>query len=400
MISLKLTARSESFKADFQRWLSSNLPPRIEKRVELERFVEISRAWQQRLANERWVGVHWPEAYGGRGLSLVEEALIQECLAAVGSPQLINLFGLTMVGPVLIAHGTEAQKVRFLAKILSAEEIWCQGFSEPEAGSDLSAVRTKAERQLDGDGALVRWELTGQKVWTSFAQVADWCFILARSNPEQPRYSDLSYFLMQMSQAGIEVRPLTQISGDREFNELFLDGVAVSPEHLVGREGEGWKIAISTLMYERVVLTFARHLQSESALNDLRDLLRADAASAARPAAATTFGRLHAHSMAVRALALSHLLSYENGSPAGPEGSLDKLGWSETFQEICIASMEALGARSVITGGAEAHLDGLLQHNYLYSRGRTIAAGTSEIQRGIIAERLLGLPREGKAKGK
>ncbi len=390
MISLKLTSRSEALRAEFLQWLASNPPPRIESRVELQRFVEISRKWQRRLASDRWVGVHWPEQFGGRGLSLVEEALIQECLAEAGSPQLINLFGLTMVGPVLIAHGTDAQKSRFLSKILSAEEIWCQGFSEPEAGSDLSAVRTKAEKVSDERGE--RWELTGQKVWTSFAQVADWCFILARSNPDRPRYSDLSYFLMQMGQPGIEVRPLTQISGDREFNELFLERVPVAPEQLVGAEGEGWKIAISTLMYERVVLTFSRHLQSESALNEMREVVRASDSRTARG----TFGKLHAHSMAVRALALSHLVSYENGAPPGPEGSLDKLGWSETFQSICSASMTALGERSIVTGGQNAHLSGMFQHNYLYSRGRTIAAGTSEIQRNIIAERLLGLPREGK----
>lgn len=392
MISLKLTSRSEALRTEFLRWLAANPPPRIEKRVELERFVEISRSWQQRLARERWVGVHWPEQYGGRGLSLVEEALIQECLAGAGSPQLINLFGLTMVGPVLIAHGSDQQKARFLSKILSAEEIWCQGFSEPEAGSDLSAVRTRAELVENESGK--RWELTGQKVWTSFAQVADWCFILARSNPDRPRYSDLSYFLMQMGQPGIEVRPLTQISGDREFNELFLERVPIAPEHIVGREGEGWKIAVATLMYERVVLTFSRHLQSETALNDLREVVRAAPSSSN----IATFGKLHAHSMAVRALALSHLVSYEHGTTPGPEGSLDKLAWSETFQSICAASLAALGARSIVTGGATAHLDGLFQHNYLYSRGRTIAAGTSEIQRNIIAERLLGLPREGKAR--
>ncbi len=392
MISLKLNVRAEKLRQDFLSWLKSNPPPRIPGRIELSTFVEMSRAWQHTLAAERWVAVHWPEKYGGRGCSILEEAVVQECLAQVGAPQLINLFGLTMVGPVLIEHGTEAQRTRFLAKILSAEEIWCQGFSEPAAGSDLAAVKTKAERTEQG------WSITGQKVWTSFAQVADWCFILVRSNPEAPRYQGLTYFLFSMKSPGITVRPLAQISGDQEFNEIFLEKVPVLEENIVGKEGEGWKIAISTLMYERVVLTFARHLQSENALNEIRDLLRQRGAVEEEK---SKFGRLIAKSMAVRALALSHLTSYgEPGSKEarapGPEGSLDKLGWSETYQEICKFALSLLRERALLTRGAEAYKDGLLQHDYLYSRGRTIAAGTSEIQRGIIAERILGLPREGK----
>ncbi|MFN8392101.1 MAG: acyl-CoA dehydrogenase family protein [Bdellovibrionota bacterium] len=392
MISLTLDERTEKLRTEFLSWLESNPPPKSSGRQELAAFVDISRAWQQKLAAERWVGVHWPEKYGGRGLSIVEEAVIQECLAGAGAPQLINLFGLTMVGPVLIEHGTDAQRERFLPKILSADEIWCQGFSEPEAGSDLAAVKTKAVRTASG------WSLSGQKVWTSFAQVADWCFILARSDASAKRYDGLTYFLFSMKNPGISVRPLTQISGDKEFNELFLENVPVSEGDIVGAEGEGWKIAISTLMYERVVLTFARHLQSENALNEIRDLLRDRGASESEK---RELGRLIAKSMAVRALALSHLTSYSSpGSDRrkapGPEGSLDKLGWSETYQEICKFAVSLLGEQSILERGPESFKDGLFQHDYLYSRGRTIAAGTSEIQRNIIAERILGLPREGK----
>lgn len=388
MISLALSKATEAVREEFNTWLGSNKPPQLREKHELEEFVEVSRKWQARLAAERWVGVHWPEKYGGRGLSIVEEAVIQECLAAAGAPQLINLFGLTMVGPVLIQHGTEAQRERFLRKILSAEEIWCQGFSEPEAGSDLAAVRTRAEKK-DGN-----WVITGQKVWTSFAQVAAWCFLLVKSNLEASRYKSLSYLLMPMSSSGIEVRPLTQISGDREFNELFLTNVAVPEANIVGAEGEGWKIAISTLMYERVVLTFSRHLQSENALNVIREILESRSPSEAE---LETYGRLLAKSMAVRALAMSHLVTYDAQTAPGPEGSLDKLGWSETYQEICRFGMDLLGPDGVFTSGSKAFRSGLLQHDYLYSRGRTIAAGTSEIQRNIIAERVLGLPRDGKA---
>lgn len=389
MISLSLGPRVERLRKDFLQWLASNPPPRVSERVALEDFVTISREWQRRLAADRWVGVHWPEQYGGRGLSLVEEAMLQECLAAHGSPQLVNLFGLTMVGPVLIEHGTEAQRARFLPKILSAEEIWCQGFSEPEAGSDLASVKTRAERA--GEVNAPEWCISGQKVWTSFAQAASWCFVLVKTEPDAPRYESLSYLLVPMTAAGITVRPLMQISGDREFNELFFDEVRIPADHIVGKPGEGWKIAISTLMYERVVLTFARHLQSEQMLQRVRDIFRATPPDSGGLA---SFGTLIARSMGVRALALSHLLHYEgDGSGArrspGPEGSLDKLGWSETFQAICRLALQSLGPLGVQCG---AHSD-LEQHQYLYSRGRTIAAGTSEVQRNIIAERVLGLPR-------
>lgn len=389
MLSLRLDPRTEALRVELQRWLRDNPPPQLSKKVSLSDFVEVSREWQSKLAHAHWVAVHWPEQHGGRGLTLVDEAVVQECLAQAGAPQLINLFGLTMVGPVLIRHGTDEQRARFLKPILTAEEIWCQGFSEPEAGSDLASVRTRAIRSADGG-----WEITGQKVWTSFAQVADWCFILASSDPRAPRYKGLSYFLMPMRQPGIEVRPLTQISGDSEFNELFLEGAQIPSGNIVGGEGDGWKIAISTLMYERVVLTFARHLQSEQVLDVIRAMLADDPAPAASDV--ESYGRLVAESMAVRALALSHLITYDASTPPGPEGSLDKLGWSESFQEICKLALKLTGDASLLTGGDAAFRDGLLQHQYLYSRGRTIAAGTSEIQRNIIAERVLGLPRDGK----
>ncbi len=386
MISLKFSEKTEALKKDFKFWLKNNPAPKIENRIELEQFVEISRKWQARLAADHWVAVHWPEEYGGRGLSIVEEAVIQECLAEARAPQLINLFGLTMVGPVLIEHGTKEQKKRFLQKILTAEEIWCQGFSEPEAGSDLAAVKTKAD--LIEEKNKKYWLISGQKVWTSFAQIADWCFLLAKTCPEAPRYKNLSYLLMPMNLKGIKTAPLMQISGDKEFNELFLEEVKVPAENIVGAIGEGWKIAISTLMYERVVLTFSRHLQSEQLLMEIAEILKNKKASSAEKQA---YGRLVAKSMAVRALALSHLVSYNEKNSPGAEGSLDKLGWSEVYQEIAKFALSLLEEKSLYLSKDGSYKDGLLQHTYLYSRGRTIAAGTSEIQRGIIAERVLGL---------
>lgn len=381
---MRLNDRTDALRHDFQGWLAANPPPKLDGKVELSRFVEVSRVWQNRLAAERWIAVHWPEQYGGRGLTLLDEAVLQECLAAAGSPQLINLFGLTMVGPVLIKHGSEEQKTRFLRRILTAEDLWCQGFSEPEAGSDLAALKTSAVRTAAG------WEVSGQKVWTSFAQYADWCFLLVRSDTAAAKHKGLSYLLVPMKTKGIEVRPLTQISGDQEFNEVFFDKVPVASENLVGQAGEGWKIAISTLMYERVVLTFSRHLQSEQMLNEIGSMLKCRGCERSEH---LRFGRLIAESMAVRALALSHLTSYDGSIVPGPEGSLDKLSWSESFQRIAAFALELQGADGILTGSG-APAGGRYLHQYLYSRGRTIAAGTSEVQRNIIAERVLGLPKQ------
>ncbi len=386
MISLVLDERSEAFRKDFSKWLQANPAPQLPTNVSLDEFVARSAEWQRKLAEGRWIAVHWPEQFGGRGLSLVEEAISQELLANVNSPQLINLFGLTMIGPVLIAHGTDAQRDRFLQKILTAEEIWCQGFSEPEAGSDLAALKTVAELSEDKQ----TWKIRGQKVWTSFAQYASYCFLLARSDSTVAKHEGLTYFLVEMKQPAITVRPLTQISGDREFNEVFFDGATAPQTGVVGKPGEGWKIAISTLMYERVVLTFQRHLQSETALTDLAKILSTD--GRINDGDAPGFGRLVARSMAVRALALSHLLEYSQGKRPGPEGSLDKLFWSETFQEICEKAVEELGAEGILLS-EDAPFGGAIMHRHLYSRGRTIAAGTSEIQRNIIGERVLGLPK-------
>lgn len=402
MIRLRINDRAETLRVELRNWLRENPVPYKEGKDSLERFVLTGRAWQELLASNRWIGVHWPERYGGRGLSLVEEGVVQEELVRIGSPQLLGLFGLTMVGPVLIRHGTDRQRARFLPNILNAREIWCQGFSEPGAGSDLAAVKTKARETSDG------YRLSGQKVWTSFAHIAQWCFVLCRTHEEGPRHAGLSYLLVPMNSPGITVRALKQISGDQEFNEVFFDDVLVPRENLVGEAGEGWKIAISTLMYERVVLTFARQLQSEGALRDLLQVTALPSGTSQRVGSAerpllggNLEGKLAqeiARAAAVRALAYRHLIAYGGGSTPGPEGSLDKLLWSESFQEITKLALQFYGldaALSEVEGAAAPSV-----HNYLYSRGRTIAAGTSEIQRNIIAERLLGLPRSAAREGK
>lgn len=381
MIQLKISEKTEQFRQDFREWLKSNPAPRLENDSSLETFVRLGRAWQAQLAKDRWVAVHWPKEYGGRSLSLVEEAIVQEELVRAGSPQLLGLFGLSMVGPVLIEHGTDQQKQKYLSKILSAEEVWCQGFSEPGAGSDLAALRTKARVTDKG------FYVTGQKIWTSFAHIAEWCFILCRTSEESSPHQGLTYLLLNMKAKGVTTRPLKQITGDEEFNEVFFDDAFVPKENVVGKIGGGWKIAISTLMYERAILTFARQLQSEVALKQIITNYRAKKGLNNRSALAFEISR----ACAVRALAYDHLMAIGQGAKPGPEGSMDKLLWSESFQAVSKLALNSQGAGAAL--GEHDPIIGADVHRYLYSRGRTIAAGTSEIQRNIIAERLLGLPR-------
>jgi len=376
-LTISLDDSVEHFRSEVSSFLAANPPPSASVEHDLDLFVCVSRAWQKKLAASKFVGTFFPKEYGGRGFGLVEESVAQEELAKVGAPQLAGIFGLTMVGPVLIKHGSIEQKQSFLARILSGDDLWCQGFSEPDAGSDLAALKTSAV--VEGAAYVVN----GQKVWTSFAQYADWCFLLARTDNTVKRHQGLSYFLVKMDTPGITVRPLKQITGESEFNEVFFDNVKIPASQMVGTPGQGWEIAISTLMYERVVLTLARHLQSESALSELTQKILAVPNNESLK---IRLGNLKAKNAAVRALALSHLVQYQKGDSPGPEGSMDKLFWSETFQEITSFALE-LSPEQITDGGA------LLQR-YLYSKGRTIAAGTSEIQRNIIAERVIGLPRK------
>jgi alkylation response protein AidB-like acyl-CoA dehydrogenase len=338
VLKLQISGDVEAFRGEFRRWLATHRAPDMGADAGLDTFVRVGREWQQTLAEGNWVGVHWPREYGGRSCSLVEEAVVQEELVRARSPQLLGLFGLTMVGPVLIRYGTPAQKERFLAPILRAQEIWCQGFSEPGAGSDLAAIKTRARVTPEG------YYITGQKIWTSFAHIADWCFVLCRTAPESERHQGLSYLLVDMKSKGISTRPLQQISGDKEFNEVFFDEVFVPADRIVGAPGDGWKIAISTLMYERVVLTFARQLQSEVALRGLID--RPEAKGSA--AVGSELSREIARACGVRALAYDHLLSYANGASPGPEGSLDKLLWSESFQSIAKTALRLDGVEGAL----------------------------------------------------
>jgi alkylation response protein AidB-like acyl-CoA dehydrogenase len=389
-MDLRYSAAEEQFRAELRTWLEHH-PPGPEPE-QLDAWVAYGKAWQRRLYEAGWCGVAWPAAYGGRGATLIEQVIFQEEMARARAPMLINLAGLTMGGPVLIAHGTEQQKHRYLQKILSAEEIWCQGFSEPNAGSDLAALQTKAV--LDGDSFIV----TGQKVWTSFARYADWCMLLVRTDPAAAKHRGITFLIVDMHSPGITVRPLKQISGEEDFNELFFEDVRVPRANVVGEINRGWDIAITTLMHERATLTFSRQLQSRTALADLLAFARRWQRNG-RPATADPLVRQHLaqsyiESEAIKFTAYRSLTKTLRGGVPGPEGSMEKLFWSELYQRMLEGALSVAGPYAqLVKGSAHVPMEGMWPHLFLYSRGRTIAAGSSEIQRNIIAERVLGLPR-------
>jgi alkylation response protein AidB-like acyl-CoA dehydrogenase len=391
-MDLTPTPQMQRFRAEVRDWLRANLPweygvglpPRFDDLAEEVAFL---RTWQRRLAEAGWVGVTWPVAYGGRGLGPGANFVVQEELARARAPEFVGRIGINLAGPTLLAHGTEEQKARWLPKILPAEELWCQLFSEPDAGSDLAAVRTAARRTEGG------WVLSGQKVWTSYAQFADWGVCLARSDPQAPKHRGLSFFVVDMHAPGVDVRPLVQVTGEAEFNEVHLDDVFVPDDRLVGAPGDGWKVAGSTLSHERGVnpRQLVIHLQH------LEELLRT-AASLGGFDDTRLRRRLAQAYVEVRLFQLHNwrsLSKLERGLEPGPEGSILKLYWSEMSKRLHGLALDVLGAAAPLWHGAEGNPgDGSWQRSWLYYQASSIFAGTNEIQRNVIGERVLGLPRE------
>jgi alkylation response protein AidB-like acyl-CoA dehydrogenase len=395
-VDLAFTPDEEAFRAELRAWLRDNMPPgwstadRPEPAT-LGDEVSFLRGWQRRLHDGRWVGIHWPREYGGRGASVIEHYIFQEEIAAARAPEVINRIGVNLVGPTLIAHGTEEQKQRFLPRIMPAEELWCQLFSEPGAGSDLTALRTRAERRGDG------WVVNGQKVWTSYAQFARWGILLARTDPAAPKAKGISYFICDMQAPGVTVRPLRQMTGGEEFNEVFLEDVFVPREHLVGAEHQGWPIANLTLAHERG--TSPRQLViHRMLLNDLLRLAREGVDGAApRGTDPVVRQRLAQHLIEVEITRFNNLRTLtriQRREPLGPESSFVKLFWSEMSQRMHETLMHVLGPAGLCwQPGPHAVAGGRLSRSYLYYRAASLFAGTSEIQRNILAERVLGLPR-------
>jgi len=376
-VDLSLSPAELEFRDELRGWIAEHHPgpsPRGHDASFAHR-----RAWQRALNERGWAGLSWPERYGGAGATLIEQAIFYEEVARARAPQMANTLGLTMGGPTLITHGTDDQKERYLAPILSAEEIWCQGFSEPDSGSDLASLKTRAVR--DGDD----WVVSGQKVWTSYANESKWCMLLARTDADAPRHRGLSYFLMDMEQDGVEVRPLRQITGEAEFNELFIQDARVPHANLIGGENEGWTVAITTLMHERAGLAFALQVDVQIALGELIEEAKASGA-AGEPVMRQKLAQLYVEVQVLRLTAYRGLTAtMRDGSP-GPEGSLAKWLWAEVNQSLGELAMELAGPRAML-------VDPTWTYRYLRSRANSIEGGTTEILKNIVAERVLGLPR-------
>lgn len=392
-MDLNLTPQEHNFRDEVRTWLQANVPKDWESRRaqdEMKEFFAFLCAWQKKVFDAGWAGVAWPKEYGGRGATLMEQVIFTEEMARAAAPPLANVLGLSLIGPTIIAYGTDAQKKRFLPHILSGDEIWCQGFSEPNAGSDLAGIRTAAH--LEGDHYVVN----GQKVWTSYGWAADWCALLTRSDPESNKHKGLTYILVDMKSPGIEVRPLRQLTGETEFNELFFRDVQVPVENVLGQAGAGWEVAIGTLMHERATLgagmqiTFRRQFDR---LVELSHIIERNG----RPAADDPVMRqkLAQSYIDIEIMRLNQMRSVsrisQTGVP-GPEGSVHKIFWSELNQRFQQVAMELLGPYAQLTNGGAID-DGQWAYNFLRARGNTIEAGTSEVQRNIVGHFVLGLPK-------
>ncbi|MFN2613693.1 MAG: acyl-CoA dehydrogenase [Actinomycetota bacterium] len=389
------TPEEAAFRKEIREWLESNLPSQ-EEQGELsvgpeEERVEARRSWQAKLNEGGWAGVAWPKQYGGRGASLIEQAIFYQEMARAKAPSPINVIGIGMAGPTIMVHGTEEQKQRYLPKILSADEIWCQGFSEPGAGSDLAAAKSSAIE--DGDSYIIN----GQKVWTTLAHIAGWCIFVARTDPTAPKHQGLSYFLVDMHSPGIEVRPLVQITGTPEFNEMFFTNVRVPKENMLGKPGDGWRIAMTTLMHERGTLGFALSVQARIALDELIELakkLKRNGKPAIEDAVVRQrIAQMHIEVEAMRLNNYRALSAIMRTGVPGPEGSLGKLLWSESVKRMGDLALEILGPSGLLLDSKTLPELHRWQHMHLRARAHTIEAGTSEILRNIIAERVLGLPK-------
>jgi alkylation response protein AidB-like acyl-CoA dehydrogenase len=384
-VDLRDSEQEAAFRAELRSWLGENLSDDLRgHRGGAARFDgAAAREWSRKLHEAGYAGLTWPAEYGGGGRSPAYQAIFLEELARAEAPPHVNVIGLGMAGPTIIAHGDAEQKSRYLERILSAEEIWCQGFSEPGAGSDLAAVRTSA--RLDDD----RFVIDGQKVWSSFAHLADYCILLTRSDPASTRHEGLTYVIVDMHVPGVEVRPLRQITGEAEFNEIFFESVDVPVTNVLGEIGRGWQVAMTTLLHERGTLGFALQAQLEVSVRRLIELARdRDATPLQRDAIAREWIELQA----LRHTNYRSLAQLEKTGIPGPEGSIAKLVWSEANQRLTKLALDLLGGDASRAGGGAPYA-GWWQHQQLRSRGNTIEAGTSEILRNIVAERVLGLPR-------
>jgi len=378
------TAAELAFAAEARAWLGANLPPAWRRdhcwtRADDAAWLDVARDWQRMLFEGGWAAIAWPRAHGGRGATVIERWLFDQELDAVGAPRPAAASSVDLIGPAILHHGTAAQRDRFLRPLLSGSELWCQGFSEPGAGSDLASLRTRAERR---GGTFV---VNGQKVWTSHADIADWCFLLCRTEPDAAKHAGLSLLLVDMRSPGITVRPLRQMNGEAEFSEVFFDGVEVGEDRLVGAAGAGWQIAMGILAHERgPVWTFTFQRRIRRSLGELIRSAR-DRGALRDPVVRQRLAQAHIEVELLRLVGYRSLTRLLRTGRPGAESSVEKVLGSETDQRLQELAMDVAGPYGLVPGE--------FGQAWLYSRSETIMGGTSEIQRNVIATRILGLPR-------
>ncbi|MEO5652715.1 MAG: acyl-CoA dehydrogenase family protein [Marmoricola sp.] len=394
-MDLSYSPEEQRFRVEVQTWLQENLignfaalkglgGPGRDHEAHDERL-----AWNRHLAAHGWTALGWPTEHGGRGLSLMQQVIFHEEYARADAPARVNHLGEELLGPTLIAFGTEAQQRRFLPAIVAVEELWCQGYSEPGAGSDLANVQTKARTESD------HWVIDGQKVWTSLAHVSQWCFVLARTEPGSQRHHGLSLLMVPLDQPGVEVRPIEQITGGSEFNEVFFTEAHTELDNVIGEPGGGWAVAMGLLGFERGVSTLGQQVGFARELETVVDLARSNGAyddPVLRDRLAQAQVELEV--MRVNALrGLSAVTAGSDSSAGGGAGSIAKLVWGGWHRRLGELAMEVAGPDGLTARGAPYDLDPL-QRLFLFSRADTIYGGSDEVQRNILAERVLGLPRE------
>ncbi len=390
-MNFELTEQEQTFRGDLRQWFEENLPEGWGETefepVDLHEKITFLKDWSRKLHEAGYAGLNWPKEYGGAGATLMEQVIFNEEAARLKAPLPYNGIAIAMVGPTLIEVGTEAQKKRYLSKMLNCEEIWCQGYSEPGSGSDLASLQTRAV--ADGDEFVVN----GQKVWTSNAHDAAFCFLLARTDTEVPKHKGLSCFIVDMKSPGITVRPLRQITGEAEFNEVFFENVRVPRENLVGEINNGWMVGIGLLMHERATTSILGQAGVQTLIKDLMTLAQQQGRSK-DPVIRQRLTQLYIEGESLKGFGYRNLTKRLRGMPPGPEGSAHRLGLTLLGQRAQELAMELQGPYAQLMHGSDyAVQDGAWQFSFLRSRSSTIAGGTGEIQRNIIAERVLGLPK-------
>jgi alkylation response protein AidB-like acyl-CoA dehydrogenase len=376
----------ERLQQEIRAFLAAESPDPAGLPRALAERMEALRAWQARCHRAGYVGRSWPTEYGGGGAPAAEQIVIDQELAAAGAPEFANVVGLDVLGPSLLRFGSEEQRRRYLPAILAAEEVWCQGFSEPDAGSDLASLRTRAEERGDD------FVLSGQKTWVSWGQFARWCGVLARTNDDGPRHRGISMLIVDMEAPGVELRPMTQITGHAEFCELFLDDVVVPRANLLGEPGDGWKIAMHALGHERGTAALPRQVKLRTWL-DRAVRVAAERSLIDDPVAQTALAQALIGVEVLRHHAERTVGEFLNGGSVGPESSSVKLLMAEAEQRLAATALEVLGPSLEHADPEWADEDEFWEETYLYSRAATIYGGTQQIQRDIIAGRVLGLPQ-------